>query len=727
MGESGRLPAECQLPLDINDFTGRDEELARLLSLLTAGTGVPVVVISGPPGMGKSALAVRAGHLLIKEYPDGQWFLRLNGAGAPRDPADLLAELLRTAGVDPAAIPDQVDARSTLLRSRLADRKVLLLLDDAGSAEQVAPLLPGRPGSAVLVTSRSDLIGLSVLYGGVRVPVEPLAAAQARELFVRMAGPDRCAKEEPAVAEVIELCGRLPLALRIAAANLASRTGLSIRNYADDLKTGDRLAKLATRGEHGPAVRAAFDLSYVNLRPAEQRGFRLLGLVAGPDIGADGAAALLACPVDEATGILDRLAAANLIESQHKDRFRFHDLLRMYAAARAEAEEPGTEQALRRLHDWYLHSAHAATTRSLASLYISPLPAEPVDIVPATFESVADALSWLDAERASLIAAATHAGPPYTWLITDALRPDLHVRYRVAELEELARLGLRAARGNGDQRAEAAMLLADGGVKAITGRFREAVTISDACRELAAGIGQTEIETAARLQVAAAFLELGQPESARQAVSAVARQAIRPIRRASVLLCLGEALIDLDELAEAENLLNEALSCAEQSVSQIHAALAHRLLGDVLRETGDFEGALRHFTAAFDVAVYRENRPEEPMLGLASIYRDTGHLDLALDYSQSAAQAAHQVGHQRYEADALVSLGSVHARAGNVAAAMDSYLQAREMATQLGHVRAEVEALTGMASAGLPQAAVEAVTLARRHGLRLLEKKALQI
>ncbi|ONI88990.1 hypothetical protein ALI144C_05675 [Actinosynnema sp. ALI-1.44] len=288
-GDDDGWRVECQLPVDIGDFINRDEELNRLLSLSCADKSVPVVTVSGPPGMGKSALVIRAAHRLVDEFPDGQWFLRLNGASAkPRSGAELLAELLRTAGVPASELPHGIEERVALLRSRLSGRKVLVVLDDAGSVDQVAPLLPGRPGSSVLVSSRSELADLSVLYGGQRLALRPLPSRHSRDLVARIAGQSRFTADEHAFSELTDLCAGLPLALRIAAANLVSRPTLRVSRYTEELRTGDRLAKLKTPGDTGLAVRAAFDASFATLSKEEQRAFGLLGVIPGMDFSAHG-------------------------------------------------------------------------------------------------------------------------------------------------------------------------------------------------------------------------------------------------------------------------------------------------------------------------------------------------------------------------------------------------------------------------------------------------------
>ncbi|GIJ68844.1 hypothetical protein Voc01_037610 [Virgisporangium ochraceum] len=283
---------ECQLPLDVADFVGRGPGLARIDDLLGIG-GMPVVTVAGPPGVGKTALVVRAAHRLRWRFPDGQWYVRLGGATSPRDPSDVLADLLRTSGA--ADIPERLDARAAAFRSRLADRQVLLVLDDAASAEQLEPLLPGTSGCAVLATARCSLAALAARYPAHELTLDVLPTVDARTLLTRVLRAGRRQVELALVAELARLCGQLPLALRVSAAALVARPGTPAHRWIDGLRSGNRLSRLAVDGSVGSTVRSAFDQAYGALGPDLRRLFALLGLVPGPDITVPAAAALL-CP-----------------------------------------------------------------------------------------------------------------------------------------------------------------------------------------------------------------------------------------------------------------------------------------------------------------------------------------------------------------------------------------------------------------------------------------------
>ncbi len=364
-----RIPRE--LPADVAGFTGRAEQLKALDELLPGDRGaaaVPVVIsaIAGAAGAGKTALAVHWAHRVAERFHDGQLYVNLRGYAleAPVRPAQALAGLLRSLGVPPAQVPvEQVEA-AALYRSLLAGRRVLVLLDNARFAEQVRPLLPGGPGGVVVITSRNRLCGLVARDGAGRLSIDVLSPAEASDLLVRVLGAARMQAEPDASEELASMCAHLPLALRIAAANLVDRPQLRIAEYVRQLREGNRLAALSTDGDKQASVSAAFDLSYRVVPAAAQRMFRMLGLAPGPDITVEAAAALAGVTDDEAVHLLDRLAATHLVTEYRLGRYTFHDLLRLYARDRASRDEPESERqvAIRRLHDWYVHSADAAVT-----------------------------------------------------------------------------------------------------------------------------------------------------------------------------------------------------------------------------------------------------------------------------------------------------------------------------------------------------------------------------
>lgn len=728
---------ECQLPIDVADFVDRDDELGWLLDAFrdSAEGTVPVVTISGPPGIGKSALAIRAAHRLIPHYPDGQWFLRLNGASSnPAALKDLLAELLSTLRVDPRTIPDDVDRRAAMLRSRLASRKVLLLLDDAGSVEQVAPLLPGRPGSAVVITSRSELAGISVLYGGDRLLLKPLPVEPAYNLLARIVGDGRCAKDVAATKVLADMCGRLPLALRIAAANLASRPKLGVSAYAEDLGSGDRLTKLRTRGEGGIAVRAAFDVSYVALDDRARRAFCLLGDSPCGDTDAHGAAALFGCAADEARELLDRLVAANLLENQSHDRYIFHDLLRVYAGdcARADLRLEDRGDAFRRLADWYLHSVHAAVTKSLASLYVSPLGSAPSDVSPMTFATDDDALKWLNSERVNYLSVIEHAGvrglQKYVWLLPDAARPDLFHHYRMADLERVAELGLKCARQAGNGRGEAMMLLVLGSLKSVSGRYDESLADLCACRARATAIGEAVIIATAVISIAAMFDEAGRVLEAAQAAQEGLELVNKGVeqgegRRFAATVQLARSTFHLGDLRRAAELIESILPAVVEYNSPITEVIARLHLGEIYRELGYYHKAFEHVEKTLEQSTFRGLVYGEGGIVVSTLYRDIGDIDRAIERASGGLRLAQRNHHQKHEADAHVVLGSIHLAAGRLDLAIDHCQKGYALSQA---VDTTIRAMIGTAAAtGSTELATEAVALARKRDMRLLEAKAL--
>ncbi|MGI5269160.1 BTAD domain-containing putative transcriptional regulator [Nonomuraea sp. CA-218870] len=335
--------ASCHLPPDLGAYAGRAELVEEGVSLMVSParrTVVPILAVCGAPGTGKTALAVRIAHRVRSAFPDGQWFVRLRDAeGRPRDPSDMLAEALLAAGVDRASLPDDLAARAARLRAELAGRSLLLVLDDAAEAAQIRPLLPGVAGCAVLVTSRTDLGGLAALHDARVVTLGPLRRAESVGLLAELV-PGGEAGDEHARAEIARLCGDLPLALRLAAANLIGRSPAEASRYLARLRSGDPLGALTVAGDHEASIRAAYDRSYSALPPAARRLFRLLAKTPG-DITLDAAAALLAASAGAAEPLLATLTAAHLLRrSGAGDRYRLDRLLRLYAAERLAAEEP---------------------------------------------------------------------------------------------------------------------------------------------------------------------------------------------------------------------------------------------------------------------------------------------------------------------------------------------------------------------------------------------------
>ncbi len=368
-GSAPHIPRPAQLPADIGDFTGRETPVEQLCALLlgadaTSSPGaVRIAVVNGAAGLGKTTLAVHAAHQVREQFPDGQLYVDLLGASAqPADPGEVLARFLRDLGVEGDKVPARDDERAALYRTRLTGRRVLILLDNAQDAAQVRQLLPGSSSCAVLVTTRNrtpDLVSTRF------VDLNVLEDSEALALFSRVVGPERAAAEPDATAEVLVACAGLPLAIRICAARLAARSQWRVGTLAARLRNVHRRLDELSIGDL--AVRASFQVSYDSLRsPARgvdpARVFRLLGLWQGTSISLAAAAVLVGAADDDAEDALETLVDANLLESPAPDWYRFHDLLRVYATERAQAEEPeaARAEAVGRLLRWYLDAAEAA-------------------------------------------------------------------------------------------------------------------------------------------------------------------------------------------------------------------------------------------------------------------------------------------------------------------------------------------------------------------------------
>ncbi|MFF4451963.1 BTAD domain-containing putative transcriptional regulator [Streptomyces goshikiensis] len=458
--------ALAQVPAGISDFTGRQTLLTALCDLLStpvdAGQGHAVVIsaVSGTGGIGKTTLAVRAAHQVHEHFPDGGLYVNLRGAHeTPLDTFDVLGRFLRDLGIHPSAVPGHREERIGLYRTLVAGRRLLILLDDARDAEQVRDLVPGRGTSSILITSRNTLTSLA---GASHVRLEGLPPDDAHALFVRIVGHDRAAAEPAATSEVLVACAGLPLAIRIAASRLVSRPNWTIRYLADRLT--DQRRRLDELQAGDLAVRASFRMSYAALTAKRTSGaaraFRLLGLVSGSSIDLPAAAALLGAAQHEAEEDLEALVDAHLLESPAPGRYRFHDLLRVYAAEVAE-EEPQERRrdAVRRLLDWYLHTTVAAA-RALAPerRRVDPGPWQQELSRPLAFSTYDLALDWCESERANLVAASRQAADwdmhDIAWKLPGTLQRLFNIRKYWSDWVTTHELAARSTRRVNDRFGE---------------------------------------------------------------------------------------------------------------------------------------------------------------------------------------------------------------------------------------------------------------------------------
>jgi DNA-binding SARP family transcriptional activator/Tfp pilus assembly protein PilF len=405
------LAVPHQLPAAVRHFCGREGELTALTGLLDeAGPagGAGAVVIGGTAGVGKTALALHWAHQNAGRFPNGQLYVNLRGfdpSGAPMMPAQVLREFLSALGVQPNQIPVDTGAQAGLYRSMLAGRRMLILLDNARDADQVRPLLPGNPACMVIVTSRRPLTGLVAAEGAHLISLDVLTRREARDLLARHLGTSRLVADSPAVDELIRLCAQLPLALTIAAARAAAHPRFPLAALTADLRgTHGQLDTLDT-GDATTSVRVVFSWSQRSLTVPGARMFRLLGLHPGPDVSATAAASLAGMASAQARGALAELVTTSLIAEQAPGRFAFHDLLRAYAAELAGGMEHEQERqdAIRRVLDYYLHTAHAAVVMLYPTRGELALCPPHAGAQPDSFPGYRQAWAWLDAEYPVLI------------------------------------------------------------------------------------------------------------------------------------------------------------------------------------------------------------------------------------------------------------------------------------------------------------------------------------
>jgi tetratricopeptide (TPR) repeat protein len=544
-----------QLPPAVH-LSGRSRDIAAIDAARASGA----VVISGPPGIGKTSLAVCWGHIRAAEFPDGQLFADLRGhvRDGPAAPGEVLGRFLRALGVAPDTLPAELAERTALYRSVTSRRRVVVVLDDAISAAQVIPLLPASAESMALITSRWRLASL-VAQGVRNIQVGRLEPDAALDLLGRALGAERVACEPGAARELVHLCACFPLAVCIAAARLAVRPRWPISEMASALRQEQRRLGALALGED-MAIRAALDLSYRALQAEAARLYRIMGLFPGGSFDGRLAAAAAEISLETARHLLGVLVDANLLDDAADGRYQYHDLIRLHARGMAEQEEPGPEGegAIRRMLDWYLAAVTEAGQMAAPYRRGQPRDVDREPAEPAPFTGPAAALDWLECELPDLLAvvrfAADHGFPVLAWQTIDAMWPLFLHRGHYRERLEFDRTGLAAARSCGDVTGEAKMLGRLGLALITLNRLDEAAECFNQALAIWRGLGND-------YRLASSLRRLGLVERARghnEAAIGLFTQALDAYRqlpepRATALTHndIGAALIDIDRPAEA--------------------------------------------------------------------------------------------------------------------------------------------------------------------------------
>jgi DNA-binding SARP family transcriptional activator/Tfp pilus assembly protein PilF len=689
------------LPADVRHFTGRAGELAALTGLLdeTAQTPGMVVIsaIGGTAGVGKTALAVHWAHQVAGRFPDGQLYVNLRGYDPDRPMAatDALTGFLRALGLPGQDVPAEQAERAALYRSLLTGRRMLVILDNAASVEQVRPLLPGAPGCTVLVTSRNALAGLVAREGAARLELDVLPAADAAALLRDLIG-ERARSEPGAVAALVAQCSRLPLALRVAAELAAARPADRLADLAGELADEQqRLDLLDAGGDERTAVRAVFSWSCRYLDPGAARAFRLLGLHPGPGFGHYGVAALTGTGLLQARRALDTLARAHLIQVAGPGRYGMHDLLRAYARSLADAYDAGERQraALTGLFDHYLHTVGTAT-RALHPAGGPHRPEIPPPQSPApTFTDAATAHAWLDAELANLVAVAAHTArhgwPGYTSSLAVFLFYYLDNCGHLPEAAIIHSYACTAARHAADRAAEAVALNDLASVHWQQNRYQQAMDHLEQALALFREAGD-------RFGQARALANLGILRFA----SGHYRAAIPLLEQALGLHLevgnrLGEAhsLCNLGAIEERQGRYQEAARHYEQCLAVSRQIGAQDLEGIALVNLGavslqqgsypDASGYLDQALALFRAIGYRSGEAEA-LARIGDVCLRQGRAHEGTTYLRQSLELHRALGDRAGQADALNSLGEVMLAAGHPADACGQHAAALSLASQIG-------------------------------------------
>jgi DNA-binding SARP family transcriptional activator len=657
-------PVPRQLPAAVADFSGRDTELAALTEMLhRAGAGGPgTVVISaigGTAGVGKTALALHWAHQAAPQFPDGQLHVNLRGfgpSGTQAEPEAVIRGFLDALGVPPGRTAADPAAQAGLYRSLLADKRMLILLDNARDEEQVRPLLPASTGSLVLVTSRSQLGGLAAADGAWLVSLDVLTHAEAVHLLTIRIGASRAAAEPGAVDEIAELCACLPLALAVAAARAAARPRIPLTALAAELADTTRRLDALDAGDPASSVRAVFSWSYQSLSGLAARMFRLLGLHPGPDISVPAAASLAGIDEADARRLLTELTRASLLNEHRPGRYVFHDLLRAYAVDLTDAAEDqqARHEATGRILDHYLHTAvEAALLINPSRDPISVLPPLPA-VMPERLAGYRQALAWMKAEMLVLLAATELADSGgfdgHAWQIPWTMADLLYWGVRWRDLATIQRTAVAAAARLCDLAGQATSLSILGQACARLGHYDQALEHYAASLKLYQQLGDRHGE--------------------------------------------GQVNMSLSGLAESQERYADALGHSEQALRLFQAegdrareAMAINNVGWYHALLGDYEQAreicLRALSLSAELGQWHDEANAWDSLGYAEHH--LGNHAEAVSCYERAVTIFREFGSRLDEAETLTRLGDTHDAWGDLPQARQAWQQALDILDRLDH------------------------------------------
>jgi tetratricopeptide (TPR) repeat protein/DNA-binding SARP family transcriptional activator len=673
-----------QLPADTTHFTGRRSELARLRALWPAD-GLVVAALDGMAGIGKTALAVHWAHELAPRFPDGNLFVDLHGytpRSRPTPPERALDLLLRGLGVPTAQIPRDLQARAALYRTRLTGRRMLIVLDNAEDEAQLLPLLPGSPGSLVIVTSRRRLSGVDDAH---HLTLQALPPQDAAALFRKVAA-GKVAGDHQVVDQIVGACGELPLAIRIAAARLRTSRALSPSTLLGFLRSGREEQTLAGLDDGARSVRAAFEVSYRHLSAGQRHAFRLLGAHPGATFDGYAAAALLGAEPAQAGQILDALEQVNLLSQPAPGRYGFHDLLRTYATGLPAEYGDGdaVPRALTRLFDHYRY----ATATAMDALYpyeraFRPAIADPGSAVPPDAHD--DAAAWLQEELPTLLA----APPGHVVDLSALLARHLRTQVRYAEGRALHTAALEIARAGSDELAELAALLAIGRNEEVSGHHAAAARAHGSALAIATRLEHAHGQISALNGLGHVSRMTTRDEPALGYYGRALELAVRhrhAIGRIDAYWGLGRLRIRAGQRQQARRDFAAALRLALEIGHHGGVIRARTALGQLYRCTGDLTRAARYLTSALQLALEVGDLSGEVhgLCGLGDVARQQHHFGSAGQRYRHALERARDGADRTGQCEALHGLGRTLYAAGQPGAALDCHRQALALATDLG-------------------------------------------
>jgi len=670
--QSGAAPSGRRfLPLGLRDFTAREAEHAAILTAIdrTAPGSPTVLAIDGMAGVGKTALAVQIGHSVAGSYPDGQYYLDLHAHTAGRPPVapdDALDALLRASGQVTGTLPRELDERAGLWRAVLADQRALVVLDNAATAEQVRPLLPGAGSALVLITSRQRLVGLDAASMAASLSLDVLSAEAGALLFGRVLGP-RADAEPDAVRRLVALCGYLPLAIRIAAARLRHRPTWTVEQLADRL--GVELRRLDELTTADLAVAAVFETSFPQLPAAEGRAFTLLGLHPGTDIDAAAAGALFGRSSESAERSLEALLDGHLLEQHRMARYTLHDLLRIHGANRAAGlPVPEREAALRRLVEHYLFRAGQAMNALYPQERLRRPQLTPPAWAAAEFADSCAAVRWLDEERANLVSLAGLPGLPQQIIDLSAT---------------VARYLERGAYG-----AEALLLHG----RALSLAQAEGATGTEAGALRFLGLTHLQLQDYSRahdmFQQALSVLETIEDDT--RADGSRSSAAVISLR-AVTFNNLGATCGRMGRLSQARDHFERAWTLGRSVGDSVNEALALVNLGLILRRLGRFEEALQTLQQALELHQRMDNKAAQSIShdNLGVVHRLLGHHEDALTHHKQALALDREANDRVGEAITMDNLGLVLMLQGDLTEALEHFERSLELSREIGDLANE--------------------------------------